>query len=271
MRKFGICVNSGKQEALAVLERVKKTFEAGGCGVEVFDLMKDTQSDDAAASGLEAVISLGGDGTLLGAARFFSRYDIPILGINLGRVGFLTTEEEENAEQVVRQLIEKNYTVARRLMLSANVNGTDGYYAVNELGIFAKEACKLIEVKVWVDGELAMKYRGDGLLLATPTGSTAYSLSAGGPVIDPKIHCILITPVCSHSLTRPIVAEPNAHIRVDAEAPGEIAVVFDGQRELLELSGTVCVEKSRHEFKLISQQPQSYYGLLHSKIFSNIS
>lgn len=176
----------------------------------------------------QCALVLGGDGTMIQAAIDLVHSEIPILGINIGTVGFLTEVEQQNLENALEKLLSGQYTIENRIMLKETMlNGKDSaitsYYALNDVVVSRRGACRLITVKVYINQELADIYRADGLLVSTPTGSTGYNLSAGGPVIAPHTHAMVITPICPHSLNkRSLVLDAGDRIELEIGQTKEI-------------------------------------------------
>ena len=175
--------------------------------------------ETAAWDDLDLVIVLGGDGTLLNAARRIYPRQIPLLGVNLGHLGFLTRIESGRLDEALNELSAGNYRFEERAMIKATVirNGVfcKELFGLNELVVAKEVAVQLIRLETWIDHEYFTTYPADGLIVATATGSTAYSLSAGGPIMDPRLKALLITPLCAHSLyARPLVLNENAHVKV---------------------------------------------------------
>ncbi|HEV2086864.1 MAG TPA: NAD kinase [Cryptosporangiaceae bacterium] len=193
---------------------------------------------DDAALGVEIVVALGGDGTLLRAAGLARPAGKPLLGVNLGRVGFLTEVEAEDLDSAVRRVVERDYAVDERLTVDVTVHdaagGTAHSWALNEASVERAARKRMLEVLVSVDGDPLSRWGCDGVVCATPTGSTAYALSAGGPVVWPELEALLLVPVSAHALfNRPLVIAPTSTITVEVVADGPPAVVVcDGQRVL---------------------------------------
>ncbi len=187
------------------------------------------------AVGIDALITLGGDGTMLRGARFVGERPIPILGINLGRLGFLTAcgGGADELELALERYIAGDYVVQRRMALTGQTsrNESEHWRALNDIVLHKGGFARVVHLEVSVNGELIGEYAADGLIISTPTGSTAYSLSAGGPVVVPTVESIVITPISAHTLTvRPVVLPPSAEVEVRAnDGPEELLVTVDGQ------------------------------------------
>lgn len=191
---------------------------------------------DGAANGVEIVLALGGDGTLLRAAELARPAGVPLLGINLGRVGFLAEAESHDLDRVVEAVVAQRYTVDERLTIdvTAHAEGAEvgSSWALNEVSVEKLAREKMLEVRVDVDGHPLSRYGCDGVVCATPTGSTAYAFSAGGPVVWPEVEAMLVVPISAHALfSRPLVTAPTSQVvvTVDPYAPGAV-LTCDGRR-----------------------------------------
>ena len=188
------------------------------------------------ADDIDALLTLGGDGTLLRGARLIDGRDIPILGVNLGRLGFLTSCGSDDLETALENFARGNYSADPRMVLSAVA--TDGagtqkhqWRALNDVALHKGGFARVVRLKVSIDGDAIGTYAADGIVISTPTGSTAYSLSAGGPVVVPTVESIIITPISAHTLAiRPLVIPPDAVVTIEAaDSPTELLVTVDGQ------------------------------------------
>ncbi|MGB9867043.1 MAG: NAD(+)/NADH kinase [Bacillota bacterium] len=221
---------------------------------------------------VDFVMVLGGDGTLLNAAASLAPDGVPMIGVNLGRLGFLTEIEADQAFEVLPDLLEGRFSIEGRMMLRVHVgHGTamDSFLALNEVTISKGPFARLIQLKVSIAGHLIEQYDADGLIVATPTGSTAYSLSAGGPIVSPDLHVCIITPICPHSLySRSIVVSADEEIRVEVNAVHkDAAVTIDGQRfRRLDSGDTVVVTKAKEVANLIRLKNWSFYDVLRAKL-----
>ena len=223
----------------------------------------------------EMIIVLGGDGFMLDAARRGALSEIPILGINMGRVGYMTELEIDELDLLDR-VFEGEYRVDERTMLQAEVRSRSGQnkfssYALNEAAITNGSAARIVDLELADGEELVYTYRADGLLIATPTGSTAYSLSAGGPIVDPKLSCFCVTPICPHSLlARPLVFPDTAELRIKNICTREkvLHLTLDGRATFdLYFGDTVVVTKSNKKVKLIRIKEESFYAKIRMKKF----
>ena len=212
---------------------------------------------------------LGGDGTLLRGAQYALSWDAALLGVNLGRVGFLAEGEADALPRLLDKVIRGDYETERRAVLSVQMNG-QSWYAINDVVMSRGGYARLITVTALVDGALAGHYIADGLVVATPTGSTGYSLSAGGPIISPKVDCMVLTPICAHSLQhRPTVVQGSAQIRLllGSDAPQSACLQVDGQT-YAQLDDGAVVEISRADrtLQLIRTSDQPFFNLVREKL-----
>ncbi len=184
---------------------------------------------------IDALLTLGGDGTLLRGARYIDGRDIPILGVNLGRLGFLTSCGSDELETALKNLARGNYTADPRMVLSAAASDGTGaethqWRALNDVALHKGGFARVVRLRISINDDAIGTYAADGIVISTPTGSTGYSLSAGGPVVDPTVESIIITPVSAHTLAiRPLVIPPDAIVTIEPASPTELLVTIDGQ------------------------------------------
>jgi NAD+ kinase len=222
---------------------------------------------------VDLVVVLGGDGTLLGAARKVGHYGLPILGINLGGLGFLTEIPVEMLYQDMEKVINGEISIEPRLMLQASVlrNGEEKcrFTVLNDVVINKGALARIIDLRVSVDNHFLTTFRADGLIVSTPTGSTGYNLSAGGPILYPDLEALILTPICPFTLThRPIIVLDTSVIDVQmGENSEEVILTFDGQVgfDLVD-NDRVIISKSEKKLKLIKSPDQDYYDILRSKL-----
>lgn len=222
----------------------------------------------------DLIIVLGGDGSLLGAARLLARHNVPVLGINRGRLGFLTDVLPDDIEQSVGAVLNGEYVIDKRFLLSAIVRRGDEVIgraeALNDVVVNSGTSAQMIEFDLYVDDEFVYRQRSDGLIVSTPTGSTAYSLSGGGPIMHPKLDAFVLVPMFPHTLSsRPIVIDANSEIRIEINSSNEFhpPVTCDGQVHLTAMPGdTVHINKRRHKLKLIHPIGHSFYASCRDKL-----
>jgi NAD+ kinase len=230
-----------------------------------------TRAELAAESDL--LLVLGGDGTLLAAAREAAPRGIPILPINLGSLGFLTSFTLEEMYPALQETLAGHLTASERVMLDAalirNGKTLDDQRVLNEVVINKGALARMIEVKLSIDQDFVCRYRADGLIVATPTGSTAYSLSAGGPIVHPIVESFIITPICPHTLSdRPLVVGDKCCVEMNLVGPAEsVYLTLDGQKGIqMESGDRVRISRAEKRLKLIQPGRKSYYEILRSKL-----
>lgn len=263
-RTILLVVHTGRDEATEVARRVEKVLGDNGIGLKVLSAeavdrgplhlapddmralgvdIEVVDADERAAEGCELVLVLGGDGTFLRAAELARNVEIPVLGVNLGRIGFLAEAEAEAIDHVLERVIQRDYRIEERMTLDIAVRvGTDVVnrgWALNEASLEKGPRLGVLGVVLEVDGRPVSSFGCDGVLVSTPTGSTAYAFSAGGPVLWPDLEAILVVPNNAHALfARPMVTSPLASIAIEVEASGNDALVFcDGRREMVVPAG----------------------------------
>jgi NAD+ kinase len=220
----------------------------------------------------DMVVALGGDGTILSVARLVGTRQTPILGVNLGKLGFLAEVSPDDMEKAIGEILARQYVVEDRLVLEASHPGIQDRitYAVNDLVIARSRSLRIIDVATSIDGAYAVTYRGDGLIVSTPTGSTAYALSNGGPIVIPTTHVIGITPISPHTLSgRPLIIPDNAVIRVQVHShQQEVLFSADGQtEEYLTTPAELEIRKASHSLRLVRRMGRSYFDVLRAKLF----
>ena len=222
---------------------------------------------------VELVIVLGGDGTLLGVAQFASQYDIPILGINFGRVGLLSDLEQNEAERL-ESIFTGDYTIDERMMLTAVITDHTGekyrFHALNEITLSRGNSAKMLEMDLYIDNDLCTPIRADGLIVATPTGSTAYSLSAGGAVVDPLAEVFAVTPICPHTIhICPMVICKNRTICIRQRTGSDNVpyLTYDGNEAVcLSPAMEITIRIADRKTKLVRIENRNFYSILKDKL-----
>jgi NAD+ kinase len=221
----------------------------------------------------QLLLVLGGDGTLLAAARVATPLGIPILPINLGSLGFLTSFKIDEMYPALEEVLAGRFSCSERVMLETVLEREgriiERQSVVNEACINKGALARMIDLKLTIDGEFVCRYRADGLVVATPTGSTAYSLSAGGPIVHPAVESWLITPICPHTLSaRPLVVRDSSLVEVDLSTDTEsVFLTLDGQTGIpMETSDRVLMKRAKEKLKLIQPTKKSYFEILRSKL-----
>ncbi|VAW39523.1 NAD kinase [hydrothermal vent metagenome] len=224
---------------------------------------------------MDMLVILGGDGTLLHVADQASRYDLPVVGINMGYLGFLTEVAAAEMYHVLRAIMASRVHIERRMMLNIRLVSTSPHrdalpvFALNEVAIVKGNAEKVISLCSWADEEYITTYKADGLIISTPTGSTAYNLSAGGPIVHPELDVLLVTPICPFMLeSRPLLLSPQTRISTRLAAPaGDVKVMVDGRfsGDMRE-NDYLLVEAAAKPLQLISSPHKGYFSILRNKL-----
>jgi NAD+ kinase len=280
VNRVGIVAKPDAPQAPAALARLVQWLQARGLGV-VLDkdsagLVPALAAPSAARSDLPAqvdfIVVLGGDGTLLSVARTVGELALPLLGVNLGGLGFLTTTTLDEMPAALAAFLDGRMAVEDRMMLTARVRRDErvagAFLALNDVVIMKSAMSRIIDLAMAVDGLPATAYRADGLIVATPTGSTAYSLSAGGPILLPTMDAVVVTPVCSHTLTnRPIVLPGTSRIEVVLHTSQDVMVTVDGQVGFnLRQHDVVEVERAGARMRLVRFPHTPFFSVLRTKL-----
>ncbi len=268
MKTVGIIYNDQKEKAVAELPKLKKWLTARGCKAIVIDSEKEKFPE------IDCAITLGGDGTMLRASRILAIRGVPVLGINLGSLGFLAETNTKELYSFLSDIIKDKYTVEERAMLHISVQRANGKTitetALNDVIFHSGTNGRVITISSWLNEDFIADYTGDGLIVATPTGSTAYSLSSGGPIVHPDLSVFTLTPICPHTLTeRPIIVSSSHTLRMTAETYGteKAAIFVDGQiRHEINDSDTVTVTLLPTPLRLITNPKRKYLKVLREKL-----
>ncbi len=280
IRRVAVVAKRSSREAIQTAHELAEWLERRDLEVvldEVSARARDAESDTGAAVMAEAgstdlVVVLGGDGTLLSVARSL-QHDTPILGVNMGRLGFLTELSRQELYPLLAEVLAGEATTETRSMLEVELerDGTvvQRFHVLNDAVIGKSALARIIELTLDVDDNLVARYRADGLIVSTPTGSTAYNLSAGGPIITPELPLIVITPICPHTLSqRPIVLSAESRIAVTLETPREeVYLTLDGQEgKTIDYGDIVRLSLSDRSVRLIKPPGHTFYDSLRGKL-----
>ena len=278
-KSVGIIFKHDFQPAKKECKRLRDWFTQRGITVYTEEMASRAhvtqclEEDTSIPDNVDLVVVLGGDGTLLGAARKVGRYGLPILGVNLGGLGFLTEIPLEMLYKDIEKVITGQVTVEPRLMLQASVlrNGEEKcrFSVLNDVVINKGALARIIDLRVSIDGHFLTTFRSDGLIISTPTGSTSYNLSAGGPILYPDLEALILTPICPFTLTqRPIILPDTSAIEIQiGKQNEEVILTFDGQVGFdLMAHDRVIISKSEKKLKLIKSPDQDYYDILRTKL-----
>jgi len=280
MRRVGIVAKPDAGEARVVVQRLVGWLEQRGASVvldkETAGLVPDAAVTVVGRADLpgqvDFIVVLGGDGTLLSVSRAVGALGVPLLGVNLGGLGFLTATTLDEMLPAVEQFVDGRMVIDERMMLQARIRRggeiVADILALNDVVIMKSAMSRIIDFTVAVDGQAATAYRADGLIVATPTGSTAYSLSAGGPILFPTMDAVLITPICSHTLTnRPIVLPATQRIEVTLRSNQEVMLTVDGQVGFgLREDDVVETVRAAARIRLVRFPHKHFFSVLRTKL-----
>ncbi len=294
MKRIGIIAKKNKPETIPIARSLVAWFQTRKIEVYVEEEMGNFLFDSGSSlpvgpafsdgsvhsverseipNHVEMIIVLGGDGTLLSVARLVRDYEVPILGVNLGGLGFLTEITLEELYRVLERIIQGDFVTNERVVLNAAVirrgEKMAEFTVLNDAVINKGALARIIDLETTINGEYLTTFKSDGLIISTPTGSTAYNLSAGGPIVYPSLHSIIITPICPHTLTnRPIMVPDDVEIRVILKAKQqEVILTLDGQQGFsLEFEDMVEVKKAESRILLIKSPYRHYFEVLREKL-----
>ncbi|MFH1563916.1 MAG: NAD(+)/NADH kinase [Nitrospirota bacterium] len=279
IKTIALFINPNRKDAAIVLKELMEWLAQEGDYNLLLEEKIATQLDQKELGSRDSiifdnsdlVITLGGDGTMLHTVRMMGDKKIPILGVNFGSLGFLTEVTQHELYSSLRDVLTGKFAIEERMMLEAKIlnQHIPSYKALNDVVITKGNLARIISLKVSIDGEYLTTYQGDGLIVATPTGSTAYSLSAGGPIVLPGMQSIILTPICPHTLgVRPIVIPHLSKITIVVESDEEeIILTIDGQQGVkLNLHDEVEISCGERTIKLIKPKKRSFYEVLRTKL-----
>jgi len=276
MKTIGIIVNTSKPKAAEVVVEASHWL----CSKGIKPLVPDEKADalgiscdgytqEQVVKQSDALIVLGGDGTLLDISHIPGVEQVPILGVNLGHLGYLTEVALSELYHALTNILDGNYEINERMMLKVQIYH-QGRIEMQSLALndaVIKHPSRMINIEVYIDDQYFVTYNADGLIIATPTGSTAYSLAVGGPIVEPNMEAIVLSPIASHALTiRPFVAHPDSQISVSTTEHNGVTLTFDGGTVCLEPDCVVKVSKAEKTIKLIKSRNRSYYEVLRTKL-----
>ncbi|MCB7303514.1 NAD(+)/NADH kinase [Bariatricus massiliensis] len=277
MEKFYIITNYLKDEDYEITMRIKECIESYGkmcilCEKDDYEnLIEDTIPDD-----IDCALVVGGDGTFIQASRKLFGRQVPMLGINMGTLGYLTEVEVQNVESAIEQLMTGNYSIEKRMMLYGSVQDKLRDVALNDIVICRSGSLRIVHFNLYVNGEFLNSYQADGIIVSTPTGSTAYNLSAGGPIVEPTASLLVVTPICSHALNSSSIVlsdEDDIVIEIGSRRDNsveEAAVTFDGADiTQLRTGEMVHICKAREITKIVKLRKMSFLETLREKMKGN--
>lgn len=264
LKTAGLVLNRQNEKAVVCAEKAAEFFRAQG-------ILCLYPQAEAVNTQPDLIVTFGGDGTLLLGARYALEFDSQLLGINLGTVGFLTEEDPNHLEEAIQAVIDNRYQIENRSVLQVyNPQTKETYFALNDAVITRGGWARLIHVDASVNGKLYASFTADGIIAATPTGSTGYSMSAGGPIVEPGMNCMIVTPVCPHSMQHcPCIVPENADIRfhLNSEREQTAELQIDGQnRGRLRAGDEIHVTGSEKKIRLARLHAYDFFGLVRRKL-----
>lgn len=280
-RNIGLIAKTDSEQSLYSLRQLIHFLQGRGCNVileqELPPLLADMSLQAGSAHQLgescDLVIVVGGDGCLLGAARTLARYDVPVLGVNRGRLGFLTDILPADIETRVGEVLDGDYEIEKRFLLDMEARRGKSTLgegcALNDVVLLSGDAVHMLEFELYIDGQFVYQQRSDGLIMATPTGSTAYALSGGGPIMHPKLDAMVLVPLNPHTLTsRPLVIDGNSEIKVKLLSRHATPLVScDGQAGVrVQADDVIYVRKKPYRLKLLHPRGHNFYQSCRSKL-----
>jgi len=274
-RKVGIVWNSSKQTGIEVARELKYLLDEYSIsvttGITLAHALGEPELSEGRFEECDLLVVLGGDGTILSALDYAVPNDIPVLGINLGRLGFLTEIDPKDLRRDVVSVLEGRYTIDSRITMTVSGHDEKKVFALNEIVVTrSTPAVRVLSLEIEVNGILVDRISGDGLIVASATGSTAYSLSAGGPIIRPGLDCFVITPICPHTMNaRPVVVSSNDMITIRVlDDRGGAHAVLDGRKTVEVQMGQpgVTVSRSDQKARFIRLHDRNYFSLLRDKL-----
>jgi NAD+ kinase len=281
MKRIGVALNPLKTEATKLFCKMADWLIQQGVSVVLVDEaariagrpeLGGTEQD---VVGADVLVVLGGDGTMLHWARIAGSHGTPMLGVNFGTYGFITEIQPQDALEAVRRMLCGDYEISDRLVLKAqlvrNKEVTYTFYALNDVVVSMGGRARMLSLRTLINGKFIVTYWADGIVVSSPTGSTAYSLSAGGPVVHPDVGVLIITPICAHTLSERALVVPDhetVEITPSEESNGASAVItIDGQLgENIEPGDRILVSKAEYRVKLIQIEPDSFYNKLKTRL-----
>ncbi|MCB2297083.1 NAD(+)/NADH kinase [Clostridium tagluense] len=274
MKSIGININTTKDKDGKIVKHVKNIISKYIDETNIFMFKDSIGLENIKHNDLDIIIALGGDGTILRTSRNLNNYNIPILGVNIGNLGFLSSVELLEFEKAMKRFIEDDYYVEDRMILNCKLPGrtrNEEYTALNDIVVSKGTLARVVKYELYIDNKFYIDFTGDGLIIATPTGSTAYSLSAGGPIIYPNLDVIAVTPICPLSLSmRTIVLDCKSEIAINIKCEHEsIFLTLDGQRAIkLNNYEKILVSVSNKKCRLVKFNDYNYFEILRKKIIS---
>lgn len=275
MKRLGIAINPSKDKGNEILNMVKEKFNSVFSLEEIIIFNSYEASKVNFIKPLDLLLVLGGDGTLLNVAREMSKKTIncPICGINIGNLGFLSSIDISEIDKAINKIKNKEYTVEKRMLLECAINNNNNtLVALNDVVVARGTLSRMVKFQIYVDGKLYSTFKGDGFIVSTPTGSTAYSFSAGGPFIYPNLDLIALLPICPHTKTlQPMIISGESVVEIIPEnGEEEIYLTIDGQKATrVEQKVCITVNRAKEHVGLLLFNDYDYFKMLRVKILNN--
>ncbi len=278
VKSFAIWANAEKDQVPALVQNTLKWANNNNLEVYLADRLKSIDIDSEVSyfssqnpPEVDFLLCFGGDGTLISGVRIFSDPSVPVLGVHLGGLGFLAQITPEVLIDKLESVKKNEFKIQDRLVLSAKISSNeDLYYAVNDFVVQNETSFRVTSLSLFIDNQHVSDYKSDGIIISTPTGSTAYSLSSGGPIVQPDVFSIVVTPIAPHSLTsRPLVLPSNVEVefRFSEESENDLKLIADGQNIINFTKGsTVKLSQANHHLKFITFEDYNYYETLKNKM-----
>ncbi len=281
--KIAIFGQAYKTRSLQYIVSLISLLTEKSCDILVFDkvlnLIKDEVKERVSTyssyatlpSNIDYMISVGGDGTMLAASTYIKDKNIPVIGINTGRLGFLATIQKEEINTAVDELLSKRYSIIKRSLLNVNIGEVsegESYFALNEITVSRKNTTTMITIDTFIDEEYLNTYWADGLIVATPTGSTGYSLSCNGPIIAPEVQAFAITPIAPHNLSiRPLIINDNTTVKLEVSSREiDFLLSMDSEVISVKIGTAIYVKKANFSLQMIELHNQSFLKTLREKL-----
>ena len=279
IEKVGIIAKRNAPEAIDASGKLMEWLKSRGIEVILDEALtkkvtgEEGTFSEAGLSQVGLLVVLGGDGTLLSAARLIGNGEVPVLGVNVGGLGFLSAFSLDELYPVLEKILSEDYETEKRMMLSTSVVRKGAilaeYPVLNDVVINKAAIARIIDLETSIDDHYLTMFKADGLIVSTPTGSTAYSMAAGGPIVFPSLQTIMLTPICPHTLAnRPLLVHDSAEIKVTIKSQNEdIFLTFDGQvGQSLKADDVVKIRKSEHAVQLVKSPFKDYFEVLRTKL-----
>ena len=278
LKSFAIWANAEKEKVPALVQNALQWASENNLNVHLANRLKSISIDGDVSyfstqnpPEVDFLLCLGGDGTLISGVRIFSDPSVPVLGVHLGGLGFLAQITPEVLIDKLEAVKNNEFKIQDRLVLSAKISdNNNSFYAVNEFVVQNETSFRVTSLSLFIDNQHVSDYKSDGIIISTPTGSTAYSLSSGGPIIQPDVFSIIVTPIAPHSLTsRPLVLPPDVEVefRFNADSEKNLNLIVDGQNIIKFTSqSTVKLSQAKHHLKFITFKDYNYYETLKNKM-----